>query len=592
MPNNLTVKKTIALTFLVGICLACNAQLPRVWQRSGKVQPADSTLVKRYIYPQAIAWQSDGSGELIANERILLAVGNGQASLVDTNYCRLKSLPGKQASILLDFGREIFGGIKIITGYYAENTPAAVRIRFGESYSEAMSDVTNDKRATNDHAMRDFSTHIPWLGSLEVGNTGFRFVRIDLLDTQKVVFIKEIAAAFTFRDIPYAGSFKCNDTLLNKIWETGAYTVHLNMQTHLWDGIKRDQLAWMGDMSLETKTVFTVFGNHEIVPRTLDLIRNETPLPQWMNTLSSFSLWWPYIQHNLYMHGGDLAYLKQQEPYLTGLVNQMTSYIKENGEENLPSRFFDWPSSTNKPAIHAGLQSLMVISLESSSRIFGHLHNTAMQTTCDRAVARLRTHVPDPNKSLQAAAMMGLAGLKKPDYINKTYFKNTDYNGISPFMGYYILQNKALANDYRTSLDFIRYYWGAMLKLGATTFWEDLQTEDLPNAGGIDKAVPPGKTDIHGDCGEYCYIGFRHSLCHGWASGPTPWLTEHVLGIRIMEPGCKVIRLSPNLGDLTWAEGTFPTPKGVVSVSHRKVAGGRVETEYKAPAGIQIIVSK
>jgi H/ACA ribonucleoprotein complex subunit 4 len=29
--------------------------------------------------------------------------------------------------------------------------------------------------------------------------------------------------------------------------------------------------------------------------------------------------------------------------------------------------------------------------------------------------------------------------------------------------------------------------------------------------------------DIHGDFGDHCYRGFRHSLCHGWASGPTAW---------------------------------------------------------------------
>jgi len=41
------------------------------------------------------------------------------------------------------------------------------------------------------------------------------------------------------------------------------------------------------------------------------------------------------------------------------------------------------------------------------------------------------------------------------------------------------------------------------------------------DATRIDELVPEGKKDIHGDCGAYCYEGFRHSLCHGWASGPT-----------------------------------------------------------------------
>ena len=583
------MKKAFFISSFIVICFYCNGQLPNIWKDTDKVRFSDSSFVTHYIYPKAISWKSDTSRTLIQNEGLLLKVNNGQSSLVNTDNCRLKSSSSKTASLLIDFGKEIFGGVRIVTGMYEDGLPASIRIRFGESYSESMSELKEKSNATNDHAMRDFTTNLPWLGAAEIGNTGFRFVRIDLLDTGKVLLIKEISAAFKFRDIPYLGSFYCSDTLLNRIWDTGAYTVHLNMQNYLWDGIKRDQLPWMGDLSVETKTLFSVFGNNDIVPKTLDLIRDETPLPHWMNTLSSFSMWWPYTQYNLYMQNGDLTYLKKQEDYLTGLVNMTVGFIKENGEENLPSRFFDWPSSTNEKAVHAGLQSLMIISLESSSTIFGYLKNTKMKSVCEKAIAKLKTHTPDPNNSLQAAAMMGLAGLQTPDYINTTYFKNTDYNHISPFMGYFILQNKARANDYITSLTFIRFYWGAMLKLGATTFWEDLQTEDLPNASRIDQAVPSGKLDIHGDCGEYCYIGLRHSLCHGWASGPTPWLSEHVLGIKIIEPGCKVIKIEPHLGDLSFAEGSYPTPFGVVKVKHTKLSNGKIDTQVSGPKQIKII---
>lgn len=61
--------------------------------------------------------------------------------------------------------------------------------------------------------------------------------------------------------------------------------------------------------------------------------------------------------------------------------------------------------------------------------------------------------------------------------------------------------------------------------------------------------------------GEEETIG-RGSLCHGWASGPTARLTAHVLGIKLLEPGCKVIAVQPHLGKLQFAEGTFPTPYG------------------------------
>lgn len=45
---------------------------------------------------------------------------------------------------------------------------------------------------------------------------------------------------------------------------------------------------------------------------------------------------------------------------------------------------------------------------------------------------------------------------------------------MSTFMGYYILSARAMAGDIQGCLDCVREYWGGMLSLGATTFWEDL----------------------------------------------------------------------------------------------------------------------
>ena len=94
---------------------------------------------------------------------------------------------------------------------------------------------------------------------------------------------------------------------LNNIWQVGAYTVHLNMQKYLWDGIKRDRLVWVGDLHPEVMTVNTVFGYNEVVPKSLDLIRDITPLPGWMNGMCSYSIWWLLIQRDWYYYQGDLV---------------------------------------------------------------------------------------------------------------------------------------------------------------------------------------------------------------------------------------------------------------------------------------------
>ena len=110
----------------------------------------------------------------------------------------------------------------------------------------------------------------------------------------------------------------------------------------------------------------------------------------------------------------------------------------------------------------------------------------------------------------------------------------------------------------------------------------------------MDKAMSlmPGKKkiNVHACYGKYCYKGYRHSLCHGWASGVTAWITENILGVKILEPGCKKIKIQPQLGNLQWAKGTYPTPYGILVVEHRKDAEGKIKTDVKAPKEIEVIV--
>jgi len=543
--------------------------------------------VRRYIRPSRVLWHS--SGQTVENAEALLEKRSGQVTLESHQPCVLRN-KGEGAGVLLDFGKELHGGVQIMVWHSTDNQPVRLRVRFGESVSEAMSDIAGPKNATNDHAVRDQTCLVPWLGTHEIGNTGFRFARIDLVDPNSFVQLKTVRAVFLYRPLVYKGTFRCSDERLNRIWETGAYTVHLNMQDYLWDGIKRDRLVWIGDMHPETMTILSVFGGHEIIPASLDLIRDETPLPKWMNGISSYSMWWVLIHHAWYTYAADRDYLDEQKVYLADLLKQLAGCVGPDGREKLPEmRFLDWPSRANAAATHAGLHALLVMTLEAGAELCDTLAEPSVARRCREAAGRLRKYTPDPAGSKQAAALIALAGLADADKLNREVMAVDGPRRMSTFYGYYVLQARAKAGDYQGCLDCIRQYWGAMLDLGATTFWEDFDLEWTRNAGRIDELVPPGKKDVHGDYGNYCYKGFRHSLCHGWASGPTAWLSEHVLGIRIAEPGGKVIRIEPHLGDLAWAEGTVPTPAGLVKVRHVRRSDGTIDSTIDAPDGMRII---
>ena len=541
---------------------------------SGEIDPR----TRRLLLPTRIIWCTEGDNAPRGAE-VLLTSATSQATVAAGPRCVLP--PG--GAILLDFGQELHGGVQIVIGNTGNGGTVAVRLRFGESVSEAMGEPNQE------HALHDHTVRLPRWGAYEVGNTGYRFVRIDVLEACNIELIA-VRAIELMRDLPYRGRFNCSDPQLNAIWQVAARTVHLCMQDYLWDGIKRDRLVWVGDMHPESQVISHLFGADPIVPRSLDYVRDETPPTGWMNGISSYTLWWVIIMHDWYRFHGDLGYLEENRGYLRELLPHICTQVDESGQEALSEwRFLDWGSVGQTEAIHAGLHALLILALEAGGELCTVLQDAELAAQCQQVVQHLRGYTPallPENK--QSASLLVLAGVVDPITANQTVLSRDPLCGISPFYGYYILRARAQAGDIDGCLTLLRRYWGGMLKAGATSFWEHFDVAWLADAGRIDELPLAGKHDIHAEYGEHCYIGLRHSLCHGWAAGPVAWLSEYVLGIQPVAPGCRTVRITPNIGDLEYAEGAFPTPYGDIVVHHARQADGTVASTVEAPPEVTI----
>jgi len=589
------IKSLLALVIFTLAIIRVHAALPPVFGPEYTHIAQKDELTRVFIAPVRVMWVSDDTGELIKNNEVLLKPGNSQSDMSrTTRFCSITNNETDTSSILLDYGKELHGGLQLVMGESSRREPSLVRIRFGESVGEANSDTYNSDWlmgfSTDDHAKRDIIMEIPRTGMIEVGNTGFRFVRIDLLQPETTINIKEARAILRYRDIPYLGSFMSSNPRLDSIWITGAYTTHLNMQEYLWDGIKRDRLVWLGDFHPELKAINTVFGYNEVVPKSLDLACEQYPLPQWMNGMSSYSMWYLIIHHDWYMQNGDLDFLNKHREYIIGLIDLIDAKISEDGTESLSSfRFLDWPSTPNKEGVEAGYRALLAWALRDARKLCEVLGEVRSADVAAMAAAKLNRKIMDHNNLKQAAALMAVAGIMEPVKACEEVIAVDGAKHFSTFYGLYMLDAFSLAGMQEQALKIVSDYWGGMLDMGATTFWEDFNIEWMENSARIDQFTPAGMNDIHGDFGDYCYPSFRHSLCHGWSSGVTAWLTENVLGITVVEPGCSTLRVKPHLGDLEWVEGTFPTPHGVVKVRHERLPNGKIRSEIDAPEAIKII---
>lgn len=539
---------------------------------------------RRYILPKQIPLIK---GDVTNPERLLICKYQ-QVSLMKKDYTRLIRRDDSPAGILLDFGFEFHGGVRIMTalppdsGMYVQN----VRIRLGESAIEALTPVP-EKNATNEHSPRDVILPISTLADIEFGQSGLRFVYIEPLETDVELPLVSVQGVFIYSDRKYIGSFSCDDDEINRIYETAVYTCHLNLQKYIWDGIKRDRLVWLGDMHPEVKTLLAVFGDLPEIAASLKFGAEEAPLPGWIDGIPAYSMWWLIILRDYTFATDNREPLFGLAEYAENLSKQIAGFIGKNGEHSLPDYFLDWPTK-NTPGAFAGVHALLLMALRAAEELMMWLKKIDTADICRTAVRRLMSYpVPDASGYKQSLAMLSLSGLVDQKAAAIQLAKG-GAAGMSTFMSYYILSSLSGGGLPGDALTILKEYYGGMLKAGATTFFEDFDIGWVNNAVPIDGLPDEKKPSLHADNGRYCYLGLRHSLCHGWSSGPVSFLAEQVLGIKFLEPGGKTVLIAPSLGHLREASGHFPTAYGTLEVSHKRMPDGSVRTICRVPDDVRI----
>ncbi|RYP80466.1 hypothetical protein DL769_002451 [Monosporascus sp. CRB-8-3] len=114
---------------------------------------------------------------------------------------------------------------------------------------------------------------------------------------------------------------------------------------------------------------------------------------------------------------------------------------------------------------------------------------------------------------------------------------------ISPSIPSFEIQAHLVAGHARRVLDLIRSSWG----------WY-LDNENGTQNTTIEAYIVSGTFGYRWDYGyngDFSYTSHTHS----WATGPVTALTQHVLGLSIVEPAGSTWRLAPRLRDLTSCEG-------------------------------------
>ena len=193
------------------------------------------------------------------------------------------------------------------------------------------------------------------------GQTGFRFVRLDFMAP---IQIKCITAVAQMPDLEPEYVYCGSDERIRQIYDAAKRTVDLCVSCgYVWDGIKRDRLVWIGDMAPEVLALTTLYGRMPEIERSLDFVRDQTPLPGWMNGYPMYSMWWIVTLQIYLERTGAKSFVQQQIPYLSDLVRQMDACVLDTGELNYPSYFVDWPTSGH-PEVVDGARAINIMAAE------------------------------------------------------------------------------------------------------------------------------------------------------------------------------------------------------------------------------------
>ena len=132
---------------------------------------------------------------------------------------------------------------------------------------------------------------------------------------------------------------------------------------------------------------------------------------------------------------------------------------------------------------------------------------------------------------------------------------------VYAFISYFELEARFVSNQATSAFEEIRRLYGWMAAHDPKiTMWEGIGPSGSP------------------------YEGAFTSMAHGWSTGIVPLLSNHVLGVKPTAPGFSHFTICPVAGDLSWASGEVPTPKGGISVSWTKKRGA-MSLRVTAPKG-------
>ncbi|TJZ62119.1 alpha-rhamnosidase [Sphingobacterium olei] len=479
---------------------------------------------------------------------------------------------------LVDFGKNTFGFLT----FHQLKGNGKLSVYYGESKEEALGIATCE---TLDYI--DVSRASSTDSTLDLSKA-FRYVYIE---KEGNISYDKVSMQYEYLPVEDRGAFKSSDEELNNIWEVAKYTMELTSREFYIDGIKRDRWIWSGDAYQSYAMNYYLGFDSETVKRTILALRGKEPTMTHINTIMDYTFYWFLSIYDYYQYTGDKEFIEAVYPRMQSLMEFCLGRRNKDGlMEGLSGDwvFIDWADGLSKKGEVSFEQLLLCRSLETMALCAELLQQKDDQDFYAKEAKSLKTKLFEYywNPTKQAFVHSRINGEQTEnvtrytnmfaiffDYMSKEQQQGIKTNVLlndqvqkimTPYMRYYELEALCAMGEKDYVMRQIKEYWGGMLKLGATTFWEEYN----PAKSGAEHYTMYGRE-------------FGKSLCHSWGASPIYLLGKYYLGVKPTSAGYQTYEIEPYLASLQWMEGKVPTPAGEIDlyVSATKI-------KVQSPTGI------
>ncbi|MCF8246184.1 MAG: alpha-L-rhamnosidase N-terminal domain-containing protein [Saprospiraceae bacterium] len=414
----------------------------------------------------------------------------------------------------------------------------------------------------------------------------WRWLQLDIETGDEPLTINDLHGMSYGYPLEAKASFKSSDPTHEQIWKVGWRTAQRCAGETYFDCPYYEQLSYVGDTRIQALISLYVSGDDRLVRKSIEdfdnsripdgLTQSRYPCND-MQIIPTYSLFWVSMVYDYWMLRNDEVFVKKFRPGIEDVLAWEEARIAPNGMLGPVEwwNFVDWSWEWSEeeriggvpPGVARGGSSILTLqyayTLRQAAALFDFFGEKEKATAYSRradslveATYRLcwdearGMFADNPTKAtfsqhanILAVLTDALPKAQQPALLRKI-MADKSITQTTLYFRFYLLEalkKTGMGDELSPQLD----DWRAMLDMGLTTFAEKPE---------------PTRSD-----------------CHAWSAAPNYQLLSTVLGINTGSPGFGTVRIEPNLGSLTFAEGKMPHPLGNISVKLDKMDNG-----YKA----------